>query len=197
MLTLGLNLLGTITTGVRAQTNLAASAAGIGGTKAIVDKNYYFEKTVPALIATMNAKRKEILTRIIDGSKQPISDYTFTQAVADTHEYYAAGTLNGAIMTIQGEATAKENRLDNELRMIGELQAVTEEEKDDRAAVSRAILDAIRKGDLRRMQNALKLLGLSGLPQSTAEDAAQSLRANFRDALRRSPGLASQLKGKL
>ena len=62
---LGIGLAGTLTGGVRAKTNLAALATFTTGSKISIDKHFYFEKTVPALVATMNTQRKAILIRII------------------------------------------------------------------------------------------------------------------------------------
>lgn len=197
MLILGLNLFGTATGAIRAKANLAASAAGIGGSKAIVDKHYYFEKTVPALIATMNAKRKEILTNIVAGSKRPQTEYSFTQAIADTHEYYGAGTLNGAIATIHTDAAIKDKNEDVRLLELREAPVLTDDQEADRREVSRKILAAIRTNDLIKMQAALKLLGLEGLPQSTPQQAADSLSTHYRSVLVKSPDLPSKIKNQL
>ena len=61
MLTLGLNLAGTSAASAGTKTILAAIAAGVTGSKEVIDKNYFFEKTIPALVAQMNADRKKAL----------------------------------------------------------------------------------------------------------------------------------------
>jgi hypothetical protein len=197
MLVLGLNLLGTAASGVRAQANLAATAAGVGGSKAIVDKNYYFEKTVSALVATMNASRKEVLLRILEGVRKPLADYTFSQAVADTHDYYAAGTLNSAIASAQASAAVRETKADQALNLLGEAKVLTDNQIDDRTVVVNAILAAVNQGDLAKMQNLLKLLGLEGAPQATVDEAKASLRSDFRRVLRDKPDLAKDIRAKL
>ena len=55
MLELGLNLAGTAVAAAGTKTILSAIAAGVTGSKEIVDKNYFFEKTIPALVGQMNA----------------------------------------------------------------------------------------------------------------------------------------------
>lgn len=197
LLVLGLNLLGTAASGVRAQANLAATAAGIGGSKAIVDKNYYYEKTASALVATMNASRKEVLLRILEGVQKPLASYTFSQAVADTYDYYAAGTLNSAIASVQASAAARETKADQALSVLGEAKVLTDDQIDDRTVVVNAILAAVKQGDLIKMQNLLKLLGLEGATQATAEEAKASLLGNFRRVLRSKPDLAKDIKAKL
>ncbi|MGE3346869.1 MAG: hypothetical protein AB7I35_05480 [Ramlibacter sp.] len=197
MLVLGLNLLGTTALGARAKTNLAAMAAGVSGSRAVVDKNYFYEKTTSALVATMNAQRKEVLLQILEGVKKPLEDYSFTQAVADTHAYYAAGTLNAAVAAVHASASAREARADQALTSLGEAPALTDAQIDDRAAVTNAVLAAIKSGDLAQNQKLLKLLGLEGLPQGTVEQARASLGDNFRRALRARPELAKEIRSKL
>jgi hypothetical protein len=86
---------------VTAKTILSAASAGTAGAKATIDKNYYMDKTITALIATMNARRAEALVPILTGTGKPLSEYTFEQAVTDLHNYYFAGTYFGAIQSIQ------------------------------------------------------------------------------------------------
>lgn len=197
MLILGLNLLGTVATGGSSSTNLAAVAAGVGGSKAIVDKSFYYEKTTSALITTMNASRKEVLLRILEGVKKPLLDYSFSQAVADTHEYYAAGTLISAVAAVQTSAATRETQANQALVALGEAKVLTDDQIDDRTVVVNAILAAMRAGDLVKMKNLLKLLGLEGLPQSTVDEAKSSLQGNFKRVLRDNPELPKTIKSKV
>jgi len=196
MLILGLNLLGTAANGVRAQANLAATAAGVGGSKAIVDKSYYYQKTTSALVTTMNASRKEVLLRILEGVKKPLADYSFSQALADTHDYYAAGTLLSAVVAVQAGATAREAKADQGLALVGEAKVLTNAQIDDRTAVVQAILTATQNDDLPKIKNLLKLLGLEGLPQNTLDEAEASLLGSYRRVLRDKPELPAAIKGK-
>jgi hypothetical protein len=58
ILGIGLNIAGVSFDSAATKTALAGAAAGVAGSKATIDKNFYFEKTIPALIAAMNARRK-------------------------------------------------------------------------------------------------------------------------------------------
>jgi hypothetical protein len=197
MSALGLNLLGTEVACVRAKANLAATAAGLGGSKAIVDKTYYYEKTTAALVATMNGRRKEILLRILDGARKPLNEYSFSQAVADTHQYYFEGTLIAAIQAVQAGAAAREALADQQLVLQGEAKALTDDQIDERRLVVNAILAATNSNDLSKMRNLLQLLGLGGLPQNSIEEARSSLLNNYRPVLRAKPDLPKEIKSKL
>jgi hypothetical protein len=108
ILVLSLNLAGAAVGSTEAKTILAAVSAGVAGSKTVVDKYYFYEKTVPALAATMNAQRKQALITLIKGLDMDQQHYSFEQALADLNDYYQAGTFQGAINTIQADAGAKE-----------------------------------------------------------------------------------------
>ena len=110
---LSMNLAGTAVGAAGTKTILAAISAGVNGINAGVDKNYFYEKTFPSLVAQMNADRKEALIVLTQGlaSKSP-EDYPWSQAVHDLINYYNAGTLLGAIMSVQKDAGTKESKAD-------------------------------------------------------------------------------------
>ncbi|MDP3309646.1 MAG: hypothetical protein Q8S56_01640 [Polaromonas sp.] len=171
--TMTMNLLGTIVSSARAKTNLAAAAAGVGGIKTNVDKHFYYEKSVEALVATMNAQRKEVLVRILGGLQQDIDAYPFTQAVTDLHDYYAAGTLNGAIVGIQQQAIQKEDAANQKIQLVRDVALLplearkTKEELTVALAKPAATAEAVGK--------ALATLGMDA--DRIPKDAVQARRA--------------------
>jgi len=107
---LGLNLASTAVGGEETKTILGAISAGITGSKLAIDKNFFFEKTVPVLITSMNAQRKEALAPILTGMKKSTDDYPLTQALSDIDAYYFAGTFIGALQAMQADAGAKDKQ---------------------------------------------------------------------------------------
>jgi hypothetical protein len=107
---LGLNLATTAVGSAGTKTVLAAIASGVTGTKLAIDKNFFFEKTVPVLITTMNAQRKVALVPILAGMTNTTDAYPLAQALTDLDSYYFAGTFVGALQAIQADAGAKEQR---------------------------------------------------------------------------------------
>jgi hypothetical protein len=105
---LGLNLATTAVGGAATKTVLGAVSSGVTGTKLAIDKNFFFEKTVPVLIASMNAQRKQALAPILMGMKKSTDEYPLTQALSDLDAYYFAGTFIGALQAVQADAGAKE-----------------------------------------------------------------------------------------
>jgi len=117
-LILSLNLAGAGAAGATTKTILSSIAAGVGGTKVIVDRDFFYQKTVPALVAAMNAQRAAARVPLIKGLQQDIDGYPFHTAVEDAQSYYEAGTFIGALNAIQADAADKEAAKKNEIQEI-------------------------------------------------------------------------------
>ena len=114
---LALNAAGTLAGGGTPNVLSAGSAAIVGG-KAAFDKNAYFDKTMPALLATMSAKRKDILVRIRVGLTKEIEEYPLTLALSDLEDYYHAGTIPGATVDIAENAGAIAKKAEAKLESL-------------------------------------------------------------------------------
>lgn len=100
---------------VNAKTIMSGLSSIIGGSRLALDKNTFHEKTMSALIASMNAQRKEVLSRILAGTSSGLEAYGIEQAVGDLNDYYLAGTFQGALNAIQKDAGSKEIRADEKI----------------------------------------------------------------------------------
>jgi len=89
------------------KTVLTAIATGITGAKGSVDTNLFFKKTVVALITQMKADRETKRTDILKKMDLDTDKYPLTLALTDLEEYYKAGTLPQALISISATAGAK------------------------------------------------------------------------------------------
>lgn len=119
---LGINLATTIIDSSGPQSVLGAASAGIVGTRLSIDKNFFYEKTVPVLISAMNAQRKEALIPILEGLKLTAEEYSLSQALSDTDTYYFAGTFVGALQTLQKDSGKKEAVAEEQLYLIRKIE---------------------------------------------------------------------------
>jgi hypothetical protein len=85
---------------------LGATSAGLLGAKTSIDKNAFFEKSIPALLAQMSASRATALVQVREGLTKSVEEYPLDQALTDVENYYAAGTLPGALQAITAQAGA-------------------------------------------------------------------------------------------
>lgn len=117
LLMAGVGLATAVSGGAAARAALGASSAGLGATRTSIDKNFFYEKTVPALITAMNAQRKAVLVPILEGIKRDIEGYPMALALSDLSEYYFAGTFTGAMQAIEKDAGVKEAAADKRIEI--------------------------------------------------------------------------------
>ncbi|MDD5170991.1 MAG: hypothetical protein PHN75_19395 [Syntrophales bacterium] len=176
--TISVSLAASLTGGEMAKSVLSAIAAGVTGIKASVDKNYYYDKTISAMGATMNAQRKTVAVRILAGMNKSLEEYPFGQGLADLYEYYQAGTLLGAVSTIQAEAGVKEKIADDAIK-DEQIRMLTKASPEEKAACKTVYDVWENSGDpglateLPKLYTALKNLGKPGIKE--AEDAKAKL----------------------
>jgi hypothetical protein len=116
ILVLSLDIASTAFTPVNTKTTLSAISSGVGGTRLSIDQNFYHKKTVPVLISSMNAERKSVLSKIIQGLSTDLNGYPFEQALSDINDYFMAGTIQGALNAIQRDSGAKENKAQKDIQ---------------------------------------------------------------------------------
>ena len=97
---------------------LSAVSAGIVGAKGSVDKNLFYEKTMPVLISQMEANRKKVLVNVRLGMTQNTNTYSLSQALIDLDDYYKQGTLPAAILAINAAAGTIITTSDKDIKNI-------------------------------------------------------------------------------
>ena len=86
------------------KTALAASSTAVTGAKLSVDKNLFYDKTMPALFAQMEANRSTIRVLIVNGAQRSDDEYPLAQGLADLYQYREAGSIPGALSGITKSA---------------------------------------------------------------------------------------------
>ncbi|GAA0668716.1 hypothetical protein FHT00_000350 [Sphingomonas insulae] len=94
--------------GERLANILSAGGAGLTGTKAALSKEVYFEKALPALIASMEAQRLAARAPLIAGLRQTIIAYPTAQAIADLFALQNSASLDAAIGSLTAAATQQQ-----------------------------------------------------------------------------------------
>lgn len=168
--TLGASTAGAFVESVKAKTNYALFAAGVVGAFGIVDKNYFYERTVPALVAAMRASRAKVQLRVKQAQFERIEQYNGVAALQDVEDYYSAGTLLAAISDVTSRAEAEANATLTDVR---ELTVPTDTEIDRRKLISQAILGVKDATRLHQANAALRALGLP--EQANPKDARAAL----------------------
>jgi hypothetical protein len=155
---LTLSIAGTLSGGAQAKTNLAAAVALVTGSKTTIDKNYFYDKTMPSLIAAMNSKRKSVYVSILTGMKQTTDVYPLSSALMDISRYYEAGTLNGALTYIEAVTAEIDLKSDKQIEKL--MTKALSVEVLNNAKLLRSLVDS-KKGKINLTDGkaALKELG--------------------------------------
>ena len=133
---LALNGAGSVTGASRA---LSAAAAGVLGARASFEKQALYNMTMPAMLAQMVAKRREVLAHIRDGESQKVASYSLFRALNDIDDYAFAGTLPGAISEISNHAGVQATQANAELKAIQIVAPVAKDFQDRREKIAEAI----------------------------------------------------------
>lgn len=100
-----------------AANELSTGAAIATGARGSLNKEVYFEKTLPAVIAAMEARRITVRGEIEKRMQGEGADtYTLEQGFADIMRYQMATTLDGAIQEITSSAGERESEAKEEYK---------------------------------------------------------------------------------
>jgi hypothetical protein len=119
---LGSDLVGLILGGLTATVGgkatkaaLGAAATGVIGANNAINKDLYYQKTIPALLAQMDADRLQALAPITAGMKQSDADYPLIQAYIDLDAYKTAGSIPAAINAVNKNAGNAKDQAQKEI----------------------------------------------------------------------------------
>ena len=121
---------GAAVTGAAASRVLSSVSTVISGTGTAMNKNLYYEKTMPALLALMDARRAEVRADILDGLLLSVAIYPLSRAIADLERYLHAGSIPGAISGVVKAAGKVDATVQIRLQALAEREAVLSGEAD-------------------------------------------------------------------
>lgn len=98
--------LGAVIADATTKSAISAASGGVIGAQGVVNKDLYYQKTVAALIAQMEANRENAKAAILSNLKQPDSAYPLWRAYVDLESLASAGSLPAAISAITQKANA-------------------------------------------------------------------------------------------
>lgn len=106
LVALALGGLATTVTNAASKTAYAAAATGVVGANAAISRDLYYQRTLPALLAQMEANRGKVKLKILAGIKQSDSQYPLPLAEIDLADFKTAGSMASAIGNITQQASS-------------------------------------------------------------------------------------------
>lgn len=176
-----LGIAGTLTDSVAAKTNYAATGTLLAGGAALADKTVYFEQTIRALVAAMDASRSQVRLDIYRSMEKDTTEYTSSAAYYDLVRYERAGTLLSAIAFVQSTSKNSQEKADEEIREIVKL---TVDQRQEKTCSSRSLFASNPLRNHANLIAAAKTLQVELDTNELADDEkiAAKLRQLNRDA---------------
>ncbi len=107
--TLAASTAATLVTPAGTKSALSALAGSIAATRLSVDRNVFYDRSVPMLVQQMRADRELAAADLLWGATLGVDEYPLAAALRDLDRYAFAGTIDGAIAGLQ-EAAAENQR---------------------------------------------------------------------------------------
>jgi hypothetical protein len=183
---LGLAGATTIVVGERAKTVLAAILTAVQGARLSIDKNWFREKNIEIVIASMQAERNQKMELIEKKLTGNAMEYPFEEGWVDLIDYFYAGTLEAGIQALGIEAgkTAADAKAANRAattNRVSHFTAVkkTKKEINKRAALTNKV-DALRSAG--KKDDALKIAKALNIAVPPGADVFELLQDKIREA---------------
>lgn len=109
---------GAVVPGADASRILSALSGGLAGSQTAINKTLFYERTMPALLALMDAQRDTVRAEIMKGLAQDTSRYPLGSALSDLEHYLQAGSIPGALATVTATAGEKSVKAETQLETI-------------------------------------------------------------------------------
>lgn len=96
----------TLTGGVMAKTNLGAASTFMKGSRASVDKNFFAQSTLAAIINAVESTRQSDRRTIAQGLAKSTDEYSLQDSIADIERYDSRSNLLFAVLEITNQTSA-------------------------------------------------------------------------------------------
>jgi hypothetical protein len=147
--TLGSDLIGLVLGGLTAtiggagtKAALGAASAGVIGANNAINKDLYYQKTIPALLAQMEADRLKAKLPIVDGMKLSDAEYPLVQAYIDLDAYKNAGSIPAAINTFNKDSGNAKDKAQDAIIFAGRSAAQLPDIQTVETALKKLAADA-------------------------------------------------------
>ena len=185
---LDLGILGTagaasIVNSERSANILAAIAAGLTGTRAAINRDVFFDRTLPALFAAMDGARTEIRTSIMVNMRRSADEYPLSVAFADLANYENAGSLDSAIERITGDAVDRADEAQAEYAEAVESYTGPPEVgvPEMQGRIQIRVNELARAGDATTLRTMARQAEITVSDDADANTIARLIRARMRD----------------
>lgn len=163
----------------KSATDLSAVAAAVAGSKGSVDKNLYFDRTLPAILASMDAERAKVRTQIVSNMKLNEIEYPLEVAFGNLAAYELSASIDRAIDSITADASAARKIETIALDKVVKTCAKPADLTDGRQKIAGLVTKLVTAADLTSLQELAGLVGAND-KLSPALEQGNSIREKLR-----------------
>jgi hypothetical protein len=154
---------------------LSASAAGLTGTKSALSKDVYLERTLPAILTSMETARLKVRTDIVQKMKNAsTAEYGVEEAFLDLSNYQMMSSIDSAVEQLKSDATQQRVEQERKYNVVFEACDATEAVGLAWAQIGAA---------LNSVSDPAKLKALSSFTGAAPSDDVNIQREAIRDTL--------------
>jgi hypothetical protein len=113
-----LGVAGSLTSAGQTSQILSGVSGAFDAADSSVDSNVYRNNTQNAIMAMMRAGRPKVRERILTGLQWDEDRYSLAAALSDLEEYYAAGSVPGALAAITADAGQQKAEADENIKAL-------------------------------------------------------------------------------
>lgn len=153
ILDLAFGVASSLTPSAGVKANYAAASTLLTGSYAVINKEAFYEKTVNALVAAMDARRKDALVPLRKGMQLQLLAYPLSEAHEDMRAYQRASSLVGGLSFIE---TAAENKISEAEKAIEKLRPLNSVEDRMLRACVTDVLQSLSEAEHGTLLNVMK-----------------------------------------
>jgi hypothetical protein len=163
------NGIGATTGGKQTKAVLNTISGGIVGAQGAINKDLYYQRTLPALLNQMEANRDKVKATILSGLKKPDSSYPLGAAQLDLRQLVRAGSIPASVGEITEKATTDKQASERmvERARAGTYVSTPASERLDAWLAPKGVVDADRMARFQAWLNAQPETFLKQLPIAT------------------------------
>lgn len=168
---IGLNTASVLSGTETAKDVFSGLSGALLGARSSIDKNAFYDQTVPALVTQMVASRRATLAGIMTKLQSP--NYSLLEALVDLEAYEFAGSFTGALQQISQKAGAQYQTADAQIQALADTRYQAVDVAPAQVQARGTLLQQIQGlNDTQAVTAAKQASQLSGFA-TTAQQAAQ------------------------
>lgn len=167
-------LVGAAALSSKSANEIAAVTTGVLGLRSSVDKNLFFDRTLPALISAMEAERYKVRTAIAQHIRLDTQAYPLAAALVELQVYQQAGTLLAAVSNLTSQASEAREEAKQDYEQLTAFNCSSEDDVNlainpvgsflrKLSAAADAEEDTGGTAELNRMRRVADAFGISGV----------------------------------